>query len=1809
MSEVNGSNSTHQNGTSKDKPSNFLELPHDKNGFKSEEEDENKTQHFDNQELNIPKHRKSSSRSPIRESTDITRIFRSVTRDSPGDEIRSRRSRSLSEHREPPPGMLSKVYRSITRDSADVSPSRHSRSLSDESPHVISNPWSFFNSKNADKNESRYRTDEEEQQQALRTSIPEILASPVSLPGENEQSSSPLEEHFHRRESRIPFTHSQSFQNFLPTMFSGRTQETSAFNHNSMSNPQDLFHLTPDLNKQQKFKKKFSIFNRGRKFREKRRASLFDADYIDELREESEKKTGERAQRLIGTLALGGPAIQLMGSCLLEDEQGISRAPILLSLIGLKITDISLNEMTRIRKFKIDLDYGVGPQRMKWSIERNVRDLLYLHSKFKFENWIGNKNTELPKFPKPPFKKSDVMKLKKTRTQNHPELAIPPPPPTSEGEQNGTVTGTTGLNFDLTSLLSFNTLARPRSQSSVSSVSSIEEQLSPFEVNTRRNIKYVKDIEEYLKELIRIVSLKPQSNRLFMFFEISPISSLLSYETGYNGKQGIVHISGTAKSQGWRVGHLNANDIKRMIDRRSEKWMLVRNSYVMYVSDINSTSPLEVFLVDSKFKITYKHDEALKEDNESEFDDSSIVQRKMALLEDTDHSNIVFPHLKITLENSERKLVMNPKSSKEQKLWIHSLKEMQNSTIWSEKHRFGSFAPVRENCFAQWLVDGRDHFWAVSSALEMAKDTIFLHDWWLTPEIYLRRPANGNQQWRLDRILQRKAKQGVKIYVIIYRNVGGTVSIDSLYSKHSLLSLNDENIHVIRSPNQLLQNTYFWAHHEKLCIIDQTVAFVGGIDLCYGRYDTPDHTLVDDSKIDFQSLGPEDQPTNEDIVNFQTFPGKDYSNPRVKDFFELNKPYESMLDRNVTPRMPWHDVHMFTAGKLARDLSRHFVQRWNYLLRQKRPSRLTPLLTPPPDISDEEALMYGLDGTCEVQMLRSGGNWSLGLKEHEQSIHTAYLKLIESSEHFVYIENQFFVTSCLIEGTEIQNRIGDALVDRIIRAHEENTIWKAIIVIPLMPGFESQVDQAEGSSVRVIMQCQYMSISRGETSIFAKLRKKGINPDDYIQFFSLRKWGRIGVNRTLVTEQLYIHAKLMIVDDRAAIIGSANINERSMRGVRDSEVAIMVRDKEMISSSMNGEPFLAGKFAHTLRMRLMREHLGIDVDILEVVERRFKKFEQHARSLTDSTYATNKFANIENRYLSSMVEIASRDVLNEPEGTRRWRNYSVASGSSSSKNTKFELDEEDEDDDQFELAPPPMFLPISLNNRTGPHEANKGIRDKKKHSYDNRVQNNLGHKQDVYGDGIDKYKSKLAKRARLNSSRFLKDLSIQYIKNNSTGVSSFLPDIDNVVEFLESDDMNMTDEMDEESEAIISERNKERWLLLKRIAYLQRVASKEQKTNEVENKKRVNAGLSNNTSATDSSDLHNQISPESDRISAEVGANSANNNNPNISVYKKYPIVSLDENSVKDLVKSITTPEANVCKFIDPYGFEDPLDDDFYDFIWNEHARRNTDIFRMIFHSQPDDMVNRWSDYTHFTSLSSTFMKAQDVSADLRHAGSQENPEEVEEIVDIDEGIENNNDKDEDLGLLGKVPPGKDESVNPINPESKMRIRLGKRASVTVQPAENGATSPPISAEQIGEVQEENFDPTTKQIDESRSESPNEEEPELFSGEKSPPPNTTSATTTGTGNITATSSKSPPPPLQKQSATSSKTRRTRRNRAGTRAKMHSGEVIYERDTAERLLSEIQGHLVYFPTEWLNIELDNNNWFYNTDRLPPMEIYD
>ncbi len=70
-------------------------------------------------------------------------------------------------------------------------------------------------------------------------------------------------------------------------------------------------------------------------------------------------------------------------------------------------------------------------------------------------------------------------------------------------------------------------------------------------------------------------------------------------------------------------------------------------------------------------------------------------------------------------------------------------------------------------------------------------------------------------------------------------------------------------------------------------------------------------------------------------------------------------------------------------------------------------------------------------------MTRSLSAWSGGIYETESSIQNAYIQLIQQAEHYIYIENQFFVTTCdPIKDSVCKNQIGKALLERIIIAHK-----------------------------------------------------------------------------------------------------------------------------------------------------------------------------------------------------------------------------------------------------------------------------------------------------------------------------------------------------------------------------------------------------------------------------------------------------------------------------------------------------------------------------------------------------------------------------------------------------------------------------------------------------------------------------------------------------------------------------------------------------------------------------------------------------
>jgi phospholipase D1/2 len=78
-----------------------------------------------------------------------------------------------------------------------------------------------------------------------------------------------------------------------------------------------------------------------------------------------------------------------------------------------------------------------------------------------------------------------------------------------------------------------------------------------------------------------------------------------------------------------------------------------------------------------------------------------------------------------------------------------------------------------------------------------------------------------------------------------------------------------------------------------------------------------------------------------------------------------------------------------------------------------------------------------------------------------------------------------------------------------------------------------------------------------------------------------------------VSEELYIHSKLLIADDQIVICGSANLNDRSQLGDHDSEIAVVIQDYNQVDSYMNNEPYQVAAYASSLRRHIFRKHIGL----------------------------------------------------------------------------------------------------------------------------------------------------------------------------------------------------------------------------------------------------------------------------------------------------------------------------------------------------------------------------------------------------------------------------------------------------------------------------------------------------------------------------------------------------------------------------------------------------------------------------------------
>ena len=281
------------------------------------------------------------------------------------------------------------------------------------------------------------------------------------------------------------------------------------------------------------------------------------------------------------------------------------------------------------------------------------------------------------------------------------------------------------------------------------------------------------------------------------------------------------------------------------------------------------------------------------------------------------------------------------------------------------------------------------------------------------------------------------------------------------------------------------------AHHQKIVVIDDALAFCGGIDMTLGRWDTRDHR-------------------------------ENHPNRR--------SPWGRQLQ-------PWHDATTCVDGAAARALGELARDRWRWATGETPPSAEIAEDPWPDDLAPTfEGVDVGVSRTIAA------------FEDREQisEIEALYLACIAGARRTLYVESQYFAS----------RRIAEAMIERL----KEPDGPEIVVVNP-----ESQDGWLEEAT---------MGAAR------ARLVDHVRRADAHGRF-------RVYYPATQSGEPIYVHAKIMIVDDELLRIGSSNLNNRSMGFDTECDLAIEAR----------GDGRLRAGIA-TVRCDLLAEHLGATPDMV-----------------------------------------------------------------------------------------------------------------------------------------------------------------------------------------------------------------------------------------------------------------------------------------------------------------------------------------------------------------------------------------------------------------------------------------------------------------------------------------------------------------------------------------------------------------------------------------------------------------------------------
>ena len=402
-----------------------------------------------------------------------------------------------------------------------------------------------------------------------------------------------------------------------------------------------------------------------------------------------------------------------------------------------------------------------------------------------------------------------------------------------------------------------------------------------------------------------------------------------------------------------------------------------------------------------------------------------------------------------------------------------------------------------ENCWrishadrAAFLIDCAAYFESVADAIEQAQTSVCISAWDIDSRIQLmRRSDTDADPQSLGPFLNAKTKRtrGLQVYVLawdfpmLYVREREWLPIFNLgWKTHQHIHFHLDDEHPIGA-----------SQHQKLVVIDNRLAFCGGMDLSNSRWDTPQHEVED---------------------------------PRRKD--PNDKPYN-----------PVHDLQMAVSGEAAAALGELFSERWAM-------ATGTPI-----DFQDSQsAEPWPKDLRPDLKDVKIAIARTLPAYKGRQEVREVqklYSDGIAAAEKFIYIENQYFTSTTIAK--VLANSLSEAKGPEIVLAlPRESSGW---------------LEQSTMDALR----------ARILKNLFAADRH------DRLRLF----YPALSDGKTAA----YVHSKTMIADDQLAIIGSANLSNRSMGLDSECCLAIEAEGKDRVA-----EPIAA------LRNRLLAEHLNVSAD-------------------------------------------------------------------------------------------------------------------------------------------------------------------------------------------------------------------------------------------------------------------------------------------------------------------------------------------------------------------------------------------------------------------------------------------------------------------------------------------------------------------------------------------------------------------------------------------------------------------------------------